>query len=101
VESGVSRITHSGSHTDMEHDDASSEKPVEITDKAREAARKMAAAYDDRPTVVLPGSGHTVTGTAVNSLLDDDGNPKYGGGKAASVDRESVVKIESSKGLSG
>jgi hypothetical protein len=27
---------------------------------------------------VLPGSGGTVTGTAVNDWLDDDGNPIYG-----------------------
>ena len=42
-------------------------------------AGDMAEAYeDDRPTAVLPGSGNTVTGTAVNEWLDDDGNPKFG-----------------------
>jgi hypothetical protein len=33
---------------------------------------------DDRPTTVLPGSGHTVTGTAVSDWVDDEGNPKFG-----------------------
>ena len=27
---------------------------------------------------MLPGSDHTVTGTAVNDWLDDEGNPIYG-----------------------
>ena len=35
-------------------------------------------AYQDRPTLVLPGTGGTVSGTAVNNWLDEDGNPKYG-----------------------
>ncbi|MGU3498107.1 hypothetical protein [Mycobacterium sp. C31M] len=39
--------------------------------------------YDEpRPTAVLPGSNGTVTGTAVNDWLDDDGNPIYGQDKA-------------------
>lgn len=38
----------------------------------------MAKAYEDRPTVVLPGSHGTVAGTAVGEWLDEDGNPKYG-----------------------
>jgi hypothetical protein len=54
------------------------QKPVEVTESAREAAKEMAKAYDDRPTAVLPGSHNTVTGTAINEWLDDDGNPKYG-----------------------
>ena len=50
----------------------------EITDEHRERAKKVyASAHDDRPTVVLPGSDNTVTGTAVNDWLDDDGNPKF------------------------
>ena len=28
--------------------------------------------------MIMPGSGGTVAGTAVNEWLDDDGNPKYG-----------------------
>ncbi|MGH3561446.1 MAG: hypothetical protein ACRDTN_06510 [Mycobacterium sp.] len=42
-----------------------------------EKAKEMAEVYrDDRPTAVMPGSGGTVSGTAVNDWLDDEGNPK-------------------------
>ncbi|AHC24080.1 MULTISPECIES: hypothetical protein [Mycobacteriaceae] len=42
--------------------------------------------YDEpRPTAVLPGSKGTVTGTAVNDWLDDDGNPIYGKDEAPTV----------------
>jgi hypothetical protein len=54
---------------------------VEITESAKKEAAKMATAYEDRPTAVLPGSHNTVTGTAINDWLDDDGNPKYGKGE--------------------
>jgi hypothetical protein len=84
----------------MEREQDTDGPPVEVTESAKEKAKEMAAAYDDRPTAVLPGSGNTVTGTAVNDWLDDDGNPKFGDGKTGSVDRESVVRIDSSKGLS-
>jgi hypothetical protein len=50
-------------------------------DKAEVA--KMLTAYEDRPTLVLPGSGKTITGTAVNDWLDDDGNPKFAGDQDA------------------
>jgi hypothetical protein len=33
---------------------------------------------DKRPTTILPGSDATVTGTAVNDWIDDEGNPIYG-----------------------
>jgi hypothetical protein len=52
------------------------EKP-EPDQAARDKAAKMMEAYEDRPTLVLPGSGKTITGTAVGEWLDDDGNPKY------------------------
>lgn len=38
----------------------------------------MMKAYDERPTAVLPGSDNTVTGTAVNDWLDEEGQPIYG-----------------------
>jgi hypothetical protein len=39
----------------------------------------MREAYDeDRRTVVLPGTGGTITGAAINEWLDDEGNPKFG-----------------------
>jgi hypothetical protein len=53
-------------------------KGVEVDDSAKEKAKEMAKAYEDRPTVVLPGSHNTVSGTAVGDWLDEDGNPKYG-----------------------
>ncbi|WP_241010617.1 hypothetical protein [Mycobacterium camsae] len=54
----------------------STEKP-EPDEEDKEQAKEMMTAYEDRPTLVLPGSGKTITGTAVNDWLDDDGNPKY------------------------
>jgi hypothetical protein len=53
------------------------EKP-EPDEGAKEKAKEMMSAYEDKPTLVMPGSGKTITGTAVNEWLDDDGNPKYG-----------------------
>jgi hypothetical protein len=54
------------------------EKP-EVDESAKEKAKEMRKAYnDDIETAVLPGSGGTVTGTAVNDWLDDEGNPKFG-----------------------
>jgi hypothetical protein len=47
------------------------EKP-EVTDEHKEQAKEMAKAYnEDRPTSTLPGSGGTVSGTAVTEWLDD------------------------------
>ncbi len=54
------------------------EKP-EPTDEQKEKAAEMSKSYaEDRPTTVLPGSGNTVTGKAVNDWVDDDGNPVHG-----------------------
>ncbi len=50
------------------------EKP-EPDDEAKKKASEMMTAYEDRPTLVLPGTGGAVSGTAVNDWLDDDGNP--------------------------
>ncbi|KAA0108407.1 hypothetical protein CIW47_15095 [Mycolicibacterium sp. P1-5] len=54
-----------------------SEKP-EPDDGAKAKAKEMMTAYEDRPTAVLPGSDNTVTGTAVNDWLDEEGQPKFG-----------------------
>ena len=51
---------------------------MEVTESAKKEAEKMAAAYDDRPTAVLPGSHGTISGTAINEWLDENGQPKYG-----------------------
>ena len=47
------------------------EKP-EVTDEHKEQAKEMARAYDEtRPTSTLPGSGGTVSGTAVTDWVDE------------------------------
>jgi hypothetical protein len=54
------------------------EKPT-ITDEHKEQAKQTALSYDEeRPTTVLPGSHGTISGTAINDWIDDDGNPKFG-----------------------
>ncbi|BBZ52050.1 hypothetical protein H7H82_11525 [Mycobacterium heidelbergense] len=58
-------------------DQRATEKP-EPDEQDRQKAAEMMTAYQDRPTLVLPGSGGMVSGTAVNDWLDEDGNPKYG-----------------------
>jgi len=57
------------------------EKP-EPDQEAKAEPAKMMTAYEDRPTLVLPGSGKTIAGTAVNDWLDEDGNPKFAGDEA-------------------
>lgn len=52
------------------------EKP-EPTPEQIEEATKQLGSEDDRPTAVMPGTGGTVSGTAVSDWLDDEGNPKY------------------------
>jgi hypothetical protein len=71
------------------------EKP-EPDENAKRKAAEMMTAYDDRPTVVLPGSGGKVSGTAVNAWLDEDGNPKYNEGPddTGSADEGSDDKAE-------
>ena len=47
------------------------EKP-EVTEEHKDKAKEMARAYDeDRPTSTLPGSGGTVSGTAVTDWVDE------------------------------
>ncbi len=60
---------------------AGNEKPVPNEDAKVRAAKMMQAYEDNRPTLVLPGSGKTITGTAVGDWLDEDGNPKYANGE--------------------
>ncbi len=51
---------------------------IDVTDEHRERAKKMLEEYsDDRPTTTMPGTGGTVSGTAVNDWVDDDGNPRF------------------------
>ena len=72
-------------HTDtQEEQDTSDQKrehsaeDVELSEEGREKVNKMLEAYKDKPTAVLPGTHGTVTGTAINDWLDDEGNPKFG-----------------------
>ena len=51
------------------------EKPEPDEDDKKKAAEMMEA-YKEKPTIVLPGTGGSVSGTAVNAWLDEDGNPK-------------------------
>jgi len=51
---------------------------IDLSEEGREEVRQMAEAYKDKPTAVLPGSDGTITGTAINDWLDDEGNPKFG-----------------------
>lgn len=60
------------------HDDDQrlTEKPEPDEDDKKQAARMMEAYDDDRATIVLPGTGGSVSGTAVNEWLDEEGNPR-------------------------
>jgi hypothetical protein len=47
------------------------EKP-EVTEEHKAKAKEMAKSYDENPqTTTLPGSGGTVSGTAVTEWVDD------------------------------
>ncbi|MCW2651231.1 MAG: hypothetical protein QOE41_1399 [Mycobacterium sp.] len=80
--------TEDTSQNNAEHQpdsDSDPERAGQLADKpepdesAKDKAKEMTKAYDDElKTAVLPGSDGTVTGTAVNEWLDDDGNPKFG-----------------------
>jgi hypothetical protein len=75
----------------QEEDHQATEKPEPDQD-AKKRAAEMMTAYEDRPTVVLPGSGGMITGTAVNDWLDEDGNPKFGDGAGSDAMKEQVEK---------
>ena len=69
-------------------ENTSSETP-ELSEEGKEKVRQMQEAYDDdRPTVVLPGTGGTISGVAINEWLDDDGNPKFGKDEEEKKQRE-------------
>jgi hypothetical protein len=73
------------------------EKP-EPDQKAKENAAKIMEAYEDRPTLVLPGSGKTMTGTAVNDWLDEDGNSKFANDGDAPAAKPNAHKDETPDG---
>jgi hypothetical protein len=66
------------------------EKP-EITDEHRAAAKEMRKEYEEeRPTIVMPGTGGTVAGTAVNEWVDENGEPKFGKDEGQDKDAETA-----------
>src|SRR5689334_21788949 len=70
------------------------EKP-EVTDEHKEKAKEMAKSYDEeRPTSTLPGSGGTVSGTAVTDWLDDEDKGKidFSGREEAKEEAEKESK---------
>jgi hypothetical protein len=85
----------------QEQDDRPQTEKPDVTDGHKEKAQEMRKEYvEERATVIMPGSGGTVAGTAVNEWLDDDGNPKYGetSEKSAGNDPDSDADtIESDK----
>ncbi|OBF71359.1 hypothetical protein A5750_02255 [Mycobacterium sp. 852002-51613_SCH5001154] len=62
--------------TDQETDQKLTEKPEPDEDDKKKAAEMMEA-YKEKATIVLPGTGGSVSGTAVNDWLDEDGNPRH------------------------
>lgn len=61
---------------DQDTDQKLTEKPEPDEDDKKKAAEMMEA-YKEKATIVLPGTGGSVSGTAVNDWLDDDGNPRH------------------------
>jgi len=74
-EAGRARDQQDADKADKDEERPLTEKPEPDEDDKAKAAEMMTA-YEDRPTLVLPGSGGMVSGTAVNDWLDDEGNPK-------------------------
>jgi len=75
-----------------QHDDGGPAGKPEPSQDAEQRAADMMRAYEDRPTVVLPGSGGTISGTAVNDWLDQDGNPKFNSEVPGDAIREQFEK---------
>lgn len=61
---------------DQDTDQKLMEKPEPDEDDKKKAAEMMDA-YKEKATIVLPGTGGSVSGTAVNAWVDEDGNPKH------------------------
>jgi hypothetical protein len=76
------------------------EKP-EPSDDQKDQAEEMAKSYvEERPTTVLPGSDATVSGTAVNDWIDDEGNPVHGEvdeGRKEAAERDAEINKRAQK----
>jgi hypothetical protein len=71
---------HAKEPDDQNNGGSSGETPTEKPEpdeEDKEKAAEMMTAYQERPTLVLPGTGGAVSGTAVGNWLDDESNPKY------------------------
>ena len=55
-----------------------SDPDIKLSEEGQKEVHDMIEAYKDKPTVTLPGSHGTISGTAINDWLDDEGNPKFG-----------------------
>jgi hypothetical protein len=76
--------------TQSQDDRPRTEKP-EVKEEHKEQAKEMAKAYDEqRPTSTLPGSGGTVSGTAVTDWVDeqDKGKVDFSGQEEAKEEAE-------------
>lgn len=78
------RESHEQRDDRKEAPDRSRESPqdsggdVQLSEQGREEVHQMVEAYEDKPTVTLPGTHGTISGTAINEWLDDEGKPKFG-----------------------
>lgn len=97
--------TAQASEQDQAQDDKTQgtpdEKP-EPDEEAKEKAAEMMKSYEDRPTLIVPGSGGAISGTAVNDWLDDEGNPKFADDEDAPANKaKDQIKDEVSDDSSG
>jgi hypothetical protein len=58
------------------HEDSADD--AQLSDEGQEEVHQMVEAYEDKPTVTLAGSHGTISGTAINEWIDDEGSPKFG-----------------------
>jgi hypothetical protein len=83
--------------SDQQDDRPLTEKP-EVKEEHEEKAQEMRKEYvEQRPTVIMPGSGGTVAGTAVNEWLDDDGSPKFGDESDSAADESESQGVDRGK----
>ncbi|OBB63257.1 hypothetical protein [Mycobacterium sp. 852014-50255_SCH5639931] len=76
VQDDKSADQHTDQEPDQDTDQKLTEKPEPDEDDKKKASEMMEA-YKEKPTIVLPGTGGSVSGTAVNDWLDEDGNPRH------------------------
>jgi hypothetical protein len=69
----------------------------EPDEEDKKQAAEMMTAYEYRPTLVLPGTGGAVSGTAVGEWLDADGNSKYGEASGEDQGEEQAAKEQTAK----